>query len=121
MIAHVVLYELRPDLTPAERTRFAATLRQAVAAIPTIRRIRIGRRRRIGVSYEAAAPASYEFIGILEFDDEAGLKQYLEHAAHAALGQLFWEFSARALVFDYELTDDLEVVSSWVRRSPDRS
>jgi hypothetical protein len=105
VIAHVVLYELRPDLTPAERARFAAALRAAVTAIPTIRRVNIGRRRSIGASYDSAMPAGYGFIGILEFDDEAGLKAYLEHPAHAELGTLFWQCSARTLVFDYELTD----------------
>jgi hypothetical protein len=119
MIAHVVLYELRSNLTPDQRTRFAAALRHAVTAIPAIRRIRIGRRRRVGASYDAAASASYEFIGILEFDDEAGLREYLEHPAHAALGELFWEFSARSLVFDYELTDDLDVVSAWEQGASD--
>lgn len=118
MIAHVVLYELRPDLTPAERTRFVEALRQAVVGIPAIRRVRIGRRRRVGASYEAVASSSYEFIGILEFDDEAGLREYLEHPAHVDLGRLFWEFSARTLVFDYELTDDLDIVSSWEHGAP---
>jgi hypothetical protein len=119
MIAHVVLYELRPDLAPADRERFSAALRQAASEIPTLRRVRIGRRRHIGASYETAMPVSYGFIGILEFDDEAGLKEYLEHPAHITLGQLFWQFSERSLVFDYELTGDLDDHAAWGLPSSD--
>lgn len=105
MVAHVVLYQLRPDLSDAERTRVNAALVAAFSTIPTIRRYRVGRRLSIGTGYEAAIPARFDFFGVLEFDDEDGLRAYLEHPAHAELGALFWSCGERTLVFDYALAE----------------
>jgi hypothetical protein len=48
----------------------------------------------------------FEFAGLLEFEDEAGLQAYLAHPAHEELGTLFYTFSKAALAYDYELRDD---------------
>ena len=115
MIAHLVLYELRPDISEADRGRFLAALEQAVNTIPTVRAVRFGRRQLIGAGYEAAATPAFGFFALFEFDDLAGLQAYLRHAAHVALGQLFWSCCLRTLVFDYELAgaDPIAALRNW--------
>jgi hypothetical protein len=115
MIAHVVLYEPRPDLSPGDRARFHQALTTALRAIPSIRRARVGSRVRHGAAYESAMPTDFSFIGVLEFDDLAGLQAYLRHPAHAELGTLFYTANAAALAYDYDLpdADALETIASW--------
>jgi hypothetical protein len=47
----------------------------------------------------------YQFAAVLEFDDEAGLKAYLEHPAHQRLGARFFEAVEQALMYDFSLAD----------------
>jgi hypothetical protein len=47
----------------------------------------------------------YEYAAVLEFDDEAGLKAYLEHPAHEQLGKRFFTAFADALMYDYEVAE----------------
>ena len=116
MVAHVVLYQLRPDLSDDARARATAALAEAFSMIPSIRRYRVGRRLAVGAGYEVAMPAGFDFFGVLEFDDVAGLREYLEHPRHAELGALFWSSAERALVFDYALAEgDLATaMAEWV-------
>ena len=115
MIAHLVLYELRPDISDIERGTFLAALEQAVNTIPAVRTVRFGRRQLIGAAYEAAATPAFSFFALFEFDDRAGLQAYLGHAAHVDLGQLFWSCCLRTLVFDYELAgpDPMVALRTW--------
>ena len=48
-------------------------------------------------------PIDFAFIGLLEFDDLAGLQAYLDHPAHAELGTLFYTSNAAALAYDYDM------------------
>ena len=116
MIAHVVLYQPRPDLGAADRSRFHGALANALRAIPSIRRARVGSRVRHGAAYEKVMPADFEFIAVLEFDDFPGLQTYLDHPAHAELGSLFYTASAAALAYDYDVpdADPLVTLASWV-------
>jgi hypothetical protein len=110
MIAHVVLYEMRPDLDPGERERFEHIVRETLQSIPSVCRWMIGQRTTIGVSYEALMHPSYEYAAVVEFADAAGLRDYLEHPLHSELARLFWSSSARTLVFDYEVSETHEHV-----------
>ena len=101
MVAHVVMFDLRPDLTAGERQEFANGFTRALESVPGVGRVRVGQRTSIGASYET--PAGFDFVAVLEFDDEAGLRHYLEHPAHAELGALFWACTARTLVADFTL------------------
>ena len=80
MIAHLVLFTPRPDLSPAARRSLLESLVEASGDIPSIRRFRVGRRTRHGLpGYEQTMRDDYEFAAIVEFDDSAGLKAYLAH------------------------------------------
>jgi|SRR5687767_3436723 hypothetical protein len=105
MIAHIVLFKPRPDLAVDARERLAASFQTALREIPSIRRARVGRRITHGRSYERLMSVDYQFAAVLEFDDEAGLKAYLEHPAHQQLGALFFETFEQALMYDFSLAD----------------
>jgi len=106
VIVHVVLFEPRADLTDEQRDQVLHDLRSAAAAIPSLRRCRIGQRIKLGrPGYEQAMNVDYEYAAIMEFDDRAGLEAYLRHPAHEAAGRHFSEAAAHALAYDYHVSD----------------
>lgn len=119
MMLHVVLFTPRPDLTGVEQQRFAAALERALAEIPSVRRYQVGRRVRTGAAYDAL-PGRYDYCGVLEFDDYAGLEAYLRHPAHAELGQMFYTASAAAFAGDFDAVSDAPsaALQSWLRAAP---
>jgi hypothetical protein len=46
----------------------------------------------------------FEYSAILEFESEAGLRAYLDHPAHVALGQRLFLASEAVLAYDFEET-----------------
>ncbi len=106
MIAHLILFKPKHNLTDAERRTVLDGLRAAAAGIPSIRRMRVGRRIRHGrPGYEQLMREDFEYVVIVEFEDVAGLTAYLAHPQHAAIGQHFTQSSAAALAYDYELEE----------------
>ena len=106
MIAHVVLFSPRSNLAEDAWRSLLDALRETTAGVPAVRRFRVGRRIMHGVpGYEQAMLESYEYAAIVEFDDLDGLKAYLAHPAHAALGAHFTKSAARGLAYDYEVED----------------
>jgi hypothetical protein len=111
MIAHVVLFRPKADLTDDQRRAFMAALEHALANIPLIKHARVGRRITLGREYDQQNAQDFPFAAILEFDTEADLRAYLEHPAHQMLGTQFYVTSEAALVFDYALLQGTEVRS----------
>ena len=105
MIAHVVLFKPRSDLSADARRRLADSFETAVKQIPSIRRARIGKRVTHGRGYEELMTVDYQYAAVLEFDDAAGLKAYLEHPAHEKLGAQFFEVFEQALMYDFDLAE----------------
>ena len=105
MIAHVVLFRLKPGLTEADREHLADAWSVAVREIESIRRAHIGPRVTHGRPYEQLMSGDYPFAAILEFDDLSGLKAYLDHPAHEPLARHFFAYFDSALMYDYELQD----------------
>ena len=105
MIAHVVLFRPRSDLSPAARHALAGTFETALREIPSIRRARVGARILHGRGYEALMQVDYRFAAVIEFDDVAGLKAYLEHPAHQVLGSQFYGAFEQALMYDFDLKE----------------
>lgn len=108
MIAHLVLFRPRPNLPDADRRALTDALAVALREIPSIRRARIGRRVTHGRPYEALMRVHYEYIAMLEFDDLAGLKSYLEHPAHDALAARFFASFEEALMYDFDVKEGEE-------------
>lgn len=105
MIAHVVLFRPRPDLSGATRDALGEAFTTALTEIGSIRRVRVGRRLTHGRGYEALMTEHYSHVALFEFDDAAGLTAYLEHPAHGALAARFFAAFEVALMYDFELFD----------------
>jgi hypothetical protein len=110
VIAHLVLFRPKADLTPAARREILAALGEAAGSIPGIRRFRVGRRVRHGLpGYEQAMQEDFTYMVLIELDDLDALKAYLAHPSHAAFGSHFTESAGSALAYDYELVEAAEV------------
>jgi len=108
MIVHVVLFSPKPDLSAADRGALLDALATASKDIPSIKRLRLGRRVKHALpGYEQMMRDDYEFALMLEFDDVAGLKSYLQHPAHAAAGHHFTASASKSLAYDYEIVESL--------------
>jgi hypothetical protein len=105
MIVHVVLFRPRPGLDERQRQGLAKAFAAAIDDIGSIKRARIGRRRTHGRAYEQLMREDYTHAAILEFEDLAGLKTYLEHPAHSELGSRFFECFEQALMYDFDVQD----------------
>jgi len=99
-----VLFRPRADLSAADAQALGDAFERALKDIPCVRRARVGRRITIGRDYERLMAVDYAFAAVLEFDDHAGLKGYLEHPAHQELGRRFFESIEAGLVYDFEMT-----------------
>lgn len=104
MIAHVILFRPKKDLSASEREAFFDAMRAAHRDIPHIRRFAVGSRIRTGRPYEALA-RDFPFFALLEFDSAADLEAYLTHPAHDQLGERFYSTSEAAEAYDFSLSD----------------
>jgi hypothetical protein len=107
VIAHVVLFRPKSDLSTDSRTAFVDALRRAIDEIPDIVRARVGRRVKLGTAYDALPGQDYPFVAILEFADRNALAAYLAHPVHQALGEQFYLAAESALAIDYEFVDQV--------------
>lgn len=103
---HVVLFRPRPDLGDDERDALLEAMRAAAREVPTVRGFRIGQHIEKPVPYVLSGFPSFPWVALLEFDDEAGLRAYLAHPLHVALGQRFNAAADAGMIYDYTITDD---------------
>ena len=103
MITHVVLFGPAGALAESEERALVGALDAAVRACPSVRGCRVGRRVRHGLpGYESHMRVPYEYALLLDFESLEGLKAYLQHPAHAALGSAFADGQA-SLAYDYDM------------------
>jgi hypothetical protein len=106
MIAHIVLFNIRQDVTGDKIRLFAQELTQLLGLVPNLARASVGRSIDIDPGYERSfGDTTYDFTAILEFDHADGLLAYLRHPLHEQIGRKFWEYSESALVLEMELAD----------------
>jgi hypothetical protein len=86
-----------------------AALEAAATQIPSVRRFHVGTRTKHGAAYEPLMREDFPFAAIIEFDDLAGLKEYLRHPQHERLGMLFYQLQEIALAYDYETASLREI------------
>jgi hypothetical protein len=108
MIAHVVLFRPRPDLSMADRRALIDTWAKALRDIPSIRRAMVGRRIRIGRAYEEMIRTDLPYAAILEFDDADAVRAYLDHPAHAGIATRFFAAIADTLIYDFEVEESAD-------------
>jgi hypothetical protein len=106
MIEHIVLFKPREGLSTEQRESIVQALTTAAREIPSIRRLRVGRRVLHHLpGYEQAMREDYEYAVIVEVDDLESLKAYLQHPAHSAIGGHFTQSASAALAYDYEIAE----------------
>jgi hypothetical protein len=103
MIAHVVLFCPKPELSPDDRRSLVNAFERAVRDIPGVRAVRAGRRVIHGAGYEQTMPDTGEYLIVIDFDDLDGLQTYLRHPAHDELGARFNQSLGSALIYDFEV------------------
>lgn len=104
MITHVVLFSPQASMGDSQKAEIIASLQRAVSQCPTVRASRIGRRVQHGLpGYEQHMREDYQYLLELDFDDVAGLRAYLEHPAHGAIGGFFTSAASASLAYDYEV------------------
>src|ERR1051326_4383162 len=101
MLAHVLVFRVREDVPPAERAALIDAWATALRDIPSIRRAHVGKRVRIGREYEQMMRTDYPYAAIIEFDNEAGLRAYLDHPAHADMANRFFAVLTDVLIYDF--------------------
>jgi hypothetical protein len=105
MISHVVLFRPKASLSQEDRRALIAALQRAVSGIPSITRTTIGKRILLDrPGYETQMAEHYQYSAILEFDNEAELRAYLDHPAHVALGHLLFTSADAVLAYDFVAT-----------------
>ena len=112
MIAHVVLFLPRPDLSGEDRRDLVDAWSTALRDIPSIRRARVGQRIRIGRSYETITRTHFPYAAILEFDDEAGLREYLDHPAHEAIATRLFAAIEETAIYDFQMDATADALGS---------
>jgi hypothetical protein len=55
--------------------------------------------------YEQMMREDYQYALVVELDDLDGLKAYLTHPQHAAIGKHFSDAAAAALAYDFAMDD----------------
>ena len=103
-------------LSADDAKALADAFERALNDIPFVRRARIGRRITIGRDYERLMAVDYEYAVVIEFDDVAGLKGYLEHSAHEEMGRRFFESIEAGLVYDFEMTTGADGLDDLLER-----
>ena len=116
MIAHVVLFEPKPDV-PAEVTRaFFEALRTTVRAVPEMLRAQVGRTADSGQETKhVGSQMTYSFLAIFEFENRGGLERYLSSPSHDAVREMFWRYCQSTVIADAEMVDvDSGELFDWV-------
>lgn len=103
-----MLFRLRPEVSLEERRALIDAWAAALNDIPAIRRARVGQRVRIGRSYESLTRLDFPYAAVLEFDDVNGLRAYLDHPAHEAMATRLFAVIADTLIYDFEMSADVE-------------
>src|SRR5262245_34266590 len=112
MIAHVILFQPKHDLSQEERRGLADAFSAAVTQIPSVRRARVGRRVTHGRPYEQLMAVDYSYAAVIEFDDVSGLTAYLNDPVHERRATRFFAGFARAWMYDFELGEGERALTS---------
>ena len=108
MVVHIVLFRPKANLSGIEQKALLASIEHAAANIPSVRRFRFGKTVANPPSYQLQGFPDLPYLAVVEFDDRAGLEDYLEHQLHGDLGRRFNDSLEAALIYDYELADAAE-------------
>ena len=101
MIVHLVLFNPKPGIPEARRQEFAETVQRTCRQVASVKRAVIGRRTEIDAGYARAfGEKTYEYLAEMEFENQEGLDEYLNHPLHDRLGRMFWELCESTVVLE---------------------
>jgi hypothetical protein len=119
VIQHIVLFTPKTELAASDRRSFAAEVVRILQDCPSATRCVVGRRVEVDAGYQRTfGDKTYQYAAVIEFDDRKALVSYLNHPAHAALGQLFWDSCENSVICEVEQVDlnDQRAVNLLVER-----
>jgi Stress responsive A/B Barrel Domain len=106
VIAHIVLFKPKDDLTSAQTLLFAQQLKRTMSEVASITRAQVGKRiQSDSAETRKFGDTAYEYSAVIEFKDEPGLVQYLRDPLHRELGRLFWENCQSTVVMEVRSVD----------------
>jgi len=119
VIAHVVLFTPKHDLSIADKRLFAQSVLSVTTAVAAIERASVGRRIDVDAGYSRSlGDEPYEYAAVLEFRDRAALVAYLRHPRHLELGALFWKCCEKTVVSEVEYVDSgSDLAVDWLTES----
>jgi hypothetical protein len=108
VIAHIVLFRPRADITAADRHAFVTALERACRDVPMIRRATVGR------SVDGDRGAEFPYTAVIEFDSEADLDAYIAHPLHLPLAKLFRQTCEATVIVNARTKDGRESLKEFL-------
>lgn len=106
MIAHIVLFRPKAELTDDDLRLFTQLFRRVCVEVPGIERVRLGPVVGGGVFGGAKLGSSpYSAAAYLEFKDRQALEAYLQNPLHREFAESFWRYSEETVIADSEMVD----------------
>jgi hypothetical protein len=111
VIAHIVLFRPKREAGADGIRSFATTLQSACREIRSVRRAIAGR---ITDDKQFIGHTTYQYVAVIEFENEEGLRSYLNSPSHKELAGLFWQFCESTIILDVNavnlITDEIDSV-----------
>jgi hypothetical protein len=104
VITHIVLFRPKGEVGAAGMRAFATMIQTVCRETRTVKRATVGR---ITGKEQVIGRTSYQFAAVIEFDDEDGLRQYLNSRLHKELAALFWRLCESTIILDVDSVDVL--------------
>ena len=103
MIRHIVLFNLKSEITPADQEWLFSQMHKVLGGLPTVRRLALGKAHlRLDENGKPRRPSEFDWALSMEFDDAASLEQYSNHPDHRSLGAEIVKRAAVLKVLDFE-------------------
>jgi hypothetical protein len=96
VIRHVVVFKLKPGVSPARRDEWLEISRRVHAEIDIVRAYSIG-------ADLLRLPRSYDVAVVADFDSLEDVRAYAEHPLHLSAVELSRELSERIVSVDFEV------------------
>jgi hypothetical protein len=107
MIRHIVLFNLKPEVEPADRDWLFRQM-QGLAKIPSVRRLAVAKLLDAREEwYKPRIATDYAWSLSMDFDDEDGLYAYQQDPYHVTVAAEIRKRTTAAKVIDFESIPDL--------------
>jgi hypothetical protein len=94
MIKHIVMVKFKPEVSQQQQAEAAKKSGEALAQLPGVKNLIIG------PALPIEGTPRYDAVLLIDFDDEAQLKAYLEHPTHKAVDAQVLAMCSDGLIID---------------------